>query len=119
MGLALCPVLSQSRPKWAVRTMSGLPPLATELRTSLVVRFVPLPDQVHCGKIASTRSLGRRWRVGLRDCQPKRLGVFKSRFVGYQRSATTSPAGKALRIMPYRAATEMIGCMRDGSSRSP
>ena len=30
-----------SRPKWAVRTMSGLPPIATVLRTSLVVRFVP------------------------------------------------------------------------------
>jgi hypothetical protein len=24
--------------------MSGLPPIATELRTSLEVRFVPLPD---------------------------------------------------------------------------
>jgi hypothetical protein len=33
--------LGQSLPKWAVRTMSGLPPLATELRTSLVVRLVP------------------------------------------------------------------------------
>jgi hypothetical protein len=31
----------QSRPNWAVRAMSGLPPSATELRTSLVVRFVP------------------------------------------------------------------------------
>jgi len=31
----------QTLPKWAVRTMSGLPPLATELRTSLVVRLVP------------------------------------------------------------------------------
>jgi hypothetical protein len=30
-----------SRPKWAVYAMSGLPPLATELRTSLLVRFVP------------------------------------------------------------------------------
>jgi hypothetical protein len=28
-------------PKWAVRAMSGLLPLATELRTSLVDRFVP------------------------------------------------------------------------------
>jgi hypothetical protein len=36
--------LYQSLPKWAVRTMSGLPPLATELRTSLVVRLVPNPE---------------------------------------------------------------------------
>jgi hypothetical protein len=31
-----------SRPKWRVPAMSGLPPIATELRTSLVVRFVPI-----------------------------------------------------------------------------
>jgi hypothetical protein len=31
-------------PKWAVRAMSGLLPLATELRTSLVDRFVPQTD---------------------------------------------------------------------------
>jgi hypothetical protein len=31
----------QSRPNWAVRIMSGLPQIATELPTSLVVRFVP------------------------------------------------------------------------------
>jgi hypothetical protein len=34
--------MGHSRPKWAVCTMSGLPPLATELRTSLVVRLVPI-----------------------------------------------------------------------------
>ena len=33
--------MGQSLPKWAVRAMSGLPPLATELRTSPEVRFVP------------------------------------------------------------------------------
>ena len=33
-----------SRPNWTSRILSGLPPLATELRTSLVVRFVPLGD---------------------------------------------------------------------------
>jgi hypothetical protein len=33
--------MGQSRPNWAVRSMSGLPPIATELRTSLEVRFVP------------------------------------------------------------------------------
>ena len=38
-----------SRPKWSVRAMSGLPPLATELRTSLVVRFVPNPDTTRYG----------------------------------------------------------------------
>jgi hypothetical protein len=36
--------MGHSRPKWAVRAMSGLPPVATELRTSMVVRFVPKPD---------------------------------------------------------------------------
>jgi hypothetical protein len=34
--------LGHSRPNWAMRAMSGLPPLATELRTSLEVRFVPI-----------------------------------------------------------------------------
>ena len=34
----------QSPPNWAARAMSGFPPLATELRTSLVVRFVPFPE---------------------------------------------------------------------------
>jgi hypothetical protein len=33
-----------SRPNWAVCAMSGLPPIATELRTSLEVRFVPSSD---------------------------------------------------------------------------
>jgi hypothetical protein len=32
---------SHFRPKWAFRAMSGLPPIATELRTSLKVWFVP------------------------------------------------------------------------------
>jgi hypothetical protein len=32
-----------SRPNWAAPAMSGLPPLATEPRTSLVVRSVPNP----------------------------------------------------------------------------
>ena len=35
-------LMGQSRPNSVVRNMSGLPPLATELRTSLVVRFVPI-----------------------------------------------------------------------------
>jgi hypothetical protein len=37
-------LLGQSRPNWAVGTMSGLTSPATELRTSLVVRFVPDSD---------------------------------------------------------------------------
>src|SRR5450631_2232473 len=36
--------VGHSRPNWAMRAMSGLPPLATELRTSLEVRFVPTTD---------------------------------------------------------------------------
>jgi hypothetical protein len=43
----------QSRPQGAVGAMSGLLPLATELRTLMVVRFVPHPDL--CG--AATASL--------------------------------------------------------------
>jgi hypothetical protein len=33
--------MGHSRPNWAIRLMSGLPPIATELRTWLEVRFVP------------------------------------------------------------------------------
>lgn len=38
------PSSGHSRRKWAVRAMFGLPPMATELRTSLAVRFVPSTD---------------------------------------------------------------------------
>ena len=31
-------------PKWGVRATSAFPPVATELRTSLVVRFVPFSE---------------------------------------------------------------------------
>src|SRR4051812_16653570 len=41
VGLGPMSVEGQSRPKWAVHAMSGLPPLATELRTSREVRKVP------------------------------------------------------------------------------
>ena len=34
--------MGHSLPKWAYPAMSGLPSIATELRTSLEVRFVPL-----------------------------------------------------------------------------
>jgi hypothetical protein len=37
-------LVGQTLPNWAVGTMSGLSPLATELRTSLMVRFVPDSD---------------------------------------------------------------------------
>jgi hypothetical protein len=37
-------VLGHSRPNWPVRAMSGFPPLATDLQTSVVVRFVPTGD---------------------------------------------------------------------------
>ena len=33
--------MGQSRPNWAVRATSGLPPIATELRTSRIGSFVP------------------------------------------------------------------------------
>ena len=36
-----------SRPNWAVSTMSAFLPIATELRTSLEVRFVPNAD-INC-----------------------------------------------------------------------
>jgi hypothetical protein len=34
-------VAGHSRPKWSVHAMSGLPPLATALRTFLIGSFVP------------------------------------------------------------------------------
>ncbi len=34
----------QSLPKWTVRVMSGLPPLAAELRTFQIGSFVPTAD---------------------------------------------------------------------------
>jgi hypothetical protein len=45
LGLAIPPRcladMGHSRPNWTVRVMSAFLPLATELRTLLVVRFVP------------------------------------------------------------------------------
>jgi hypothetical protein len=38
--------MGHSRPKWGVRTMSGLPPLATIERTYEEVRFVPVAEMV-------------------------------------------------------------------------
>src|SRR5207244_7006491 len=36
--------MGHSRPNWTVCAMSGLPPVATELRTSRIGSFVPQPD---------------------------------------------------------------------------
>jgi hypothetical protein len=43
------PLKGQTRPNWAVRAMSALPPIATELRTSLEVRFVRILLQKSAG----------------------------------------------------------------------
>jgi hypothetical protein len=60
--------LGQSRPNWAVRAMSGLSPLATELRTSLVVRFVPLPDIQEPGERGTARAASSgRSSLGWKD----------------------------------------------------
>jgi hypothetical protein len=44
---ALRTALGQEPPNLAVRDMSAFPPIATELRTSLVVRFGPRGDIPH------------------------------------------------------------------------
>src|SRR5882724_10990720 len=52
------------RPKHVLCVMSGLPPLATELRTSLVVRFVPRAGVSTCNNAhhhqKRTRHAGRK-----------------------------------------------------------
>jgi hypothetical protein len=68
--------MGQSQPNWAARAMSGLPPIATVLRTSQVVRFVPMGDIV--------LSPCRRWLGACRLSEPKRpfrlgRGLSKSR----------------------------------------
>jgi hypothetical protein len=40
-------LMGQSLPKWAIRATSAFPPIATNLRTWLVVGFVPKPDIAH------------------------------------------------------------------------
>jgi hypothetical protein len=59
--VAVMSVGGQSRPKWTVRATSAFPPIATELRTSLEVRFVPEADIEH-------RRAGQkkdRWKAAL------------------------------------------------------
>ena len=55
--------VGQSRPNWAVRAMSGLPPIATELRTSREVRFVPIV--LKKSFFAMTENSQDRWCVSL------------------------------------------------------
>jgi hypothetical protein len=43
-GKGLADVMGQSRPKRTIWATSAFPPIATELRTSLEVRFVPTGD---------------------------------------------------------------------------
>ena len=53
-----CRLGVHSRPNWAVRAMSGLPPIATELQTSPAVRFVPIVLQtpkMPCGQFPANR----------------------------------------------------------------
>jgi hypothetical protein len=63
--------LGQSRSNWAARVMSGLPPLATELRTSPEARLVPLGDMrawrelkeaTHEVVFMPTRQISATWR---------------------------------------------------------
>ena len=56
------PLGGHSRPNWAVRVMSGLPPLATVERTSLEVRFVPEAEVLSFAIRLATASA---WTVSL------------------------------------------------------
>jgi hypothetical protein len=47
-----------SQRNWAARATSGLPPLATELRTSQVIRFVPNPEVAFSAERHSEHELG-------------------------------------------------------------
>jgi hypothetical protein len=64
--------LGHSRPNWAVRTMSVLPPIATELPTSPVVRFVPTTEVV-----ISLNHLVGTSDQGERHSEAERLGAFE------------------------------------------
>src|ERR1700730_15766308 len=54
-------VMGQSLPKWAVSAMSGLPPLATELLTSLIVRSVPETEKLKASKCYRCSSDNGHW----------------------------------------------------------
>ena len=51
--------MGQKLPNWPVRDMSDLPPLATELRTSREVRFVPRGDNRKEFGVANRYCFGR------------------------------------------------------------
>ena len=46
--------LGHSRPNWPIRAMSVIPLIATELRTSLVVRFVPTQESILSLRVDAT-----------------------------------------------------------------
>jgi hypothetical protein len=54
-----------SQRNWAARATSGLPPLATELRTSQVIRFVPTSDimALRTGTLLAKAPYGFRLRT--------------------------------------------------------
>jgi hypothetical protein len=58
------PAVGHSLPKWAVHPMSAFPPIATELRTSLEVRFVPGRDENGQGTIARKQTVSWRHVLG-------------------------------------------------------
>jgi hypothetical protein len=58
------------RGNWAIPAMSGLLPLATELRTSLLVRFVPIPD---IADDAAPKTIGRQPRRPKRKAARRQL----------------------------------------------
>ena len=57
--------VGQSLPKWGVRTTSAFPPIATELRRSRIVSFVPSSDSCTATKWAFRfyRSIPTRLRL--------------------------------------------------------
>ena len=64
--------LGHSRPKWTVRDMSGLPPIATELPTSLEVRFVPQAEAV--SQNAAIGAIWERMLIRSLSATGRRLG---------------------------------------------
>src|ERR1700752_3328672 len=73
-----CPAMpesetGQSRPSWAVRLMSGLPPIATRQRTSPEVRFVPTADSRTATNSSVFDQLVGEQQGRFRDGEPERL----------------------------------------------
>lgn len=55
-ALTFSRTLGHLRPNWTLRAMSGLPPIATELRTALAVRFVPSTEVRRAANFRGFRS---------------------------------------------------------------